>query len=129
MKGHVVLMATVLMLAGVLTMSAQVGTVSLTLQECIRLAQGNGPLGVIARSGFESKVSTYRSFAATQYPQLSLQGDVPGYYRSINPVVLPDGSTVFTPQSEASFFIGPQPHAKNTVHRWPTLAVVEYEPH
>jgi outer membrane protein TolC len=56
----------------------------------------------MAQSTFEGKRSAYQSFAATNYPQLSLQGDVPGYYRSINPIVLPDGSTVFTPQRQAS---------------------------
>jgi outer membrane protein TolC len=81
---------------------AQVESVALTLQDCIRLARANGPLGVIARSGFASKQSTYRSFTATFYPQLSLRGDVPGYSRSINPIVLPDGTTMFTLQSEAS---------------------------
>jgi outer membrane protein TolC len=81
---------------------AQDKKVNLTLQDCIRLARANGPLGVMARNAFESKQSGYRSFDATYYPQLSLQGDVPGYSHSINPIVLPDGSTIFTPQSEAS---------------------------
>jgi len=90
------------MLVDVLTLTAQVRTTSLTLQDCIRLARANGPLGVMARSAFENKEATYRSFSATNYPQLSLQGDVPGYYHSINPIVMPDGSTIFTPQSEAS---------------------------
>lgn len=82
--------------------SAQVDTLYLTLQDCIRRARENGPLGVMARSAFESKESSHESFIATFYPQLSLQGDVPGYTHSINPIVLPDGTTIFTPQSEAS---------------------------
>jgi len=102
MNGYIMLMLAFLVLVDVTTVSAQRGPVSLTLQDCIRLAQANGPLGVMARSAFDSRVSAYRSFAATHYPQLSLQGDVPGYYHSINPIVLPDGSTAFTPQSEAS---------------------------
>jgi outer membrane protein TolC len=81
---------------------AQVDTTYLTLQDCIRLARANGPLGVMARSMYENRQSTYKSFAATFYPQLTLQGDVPGYTHSINPIVLPDGTTFFTPQSEAS---------------------------
>ena len=81
---------------------AQQDTTYLTLQECIRLAHENGPLGSIAHSTFESKRSAYQSFAATLYPQLSLRGEMPGYSRSIIPIVLPDGSTVFTPQSQAS---------------------------
>ncbi len=84
------------------TARAQVDTTYLTLQECIRLARENGPLGSMARSAFERKEFAYRSFIASLYPQLSLQGELPGYTRSINPIILPDGSTVFTPQSQAS---------------------------
>jgi outer membrane protein len=86
----------------VFTVSAQVQPKTLTLRECIRLARANGPLGVMAQSAFESRRSSYNSFTAMDYPQLSLQGDVPGYFRSINPIVLPDGSTIFTPQTQAS---------------------------
>jgi outer membrane protein TolC len=56
----------------------------------------------MARSAFEGKQSTHQSFTATFYPQLTLQGDVPAYTHSINPIVLPDGTTIFTPQSEAN---------------------------
>jgi outer membrane protein len=81
---------------------AQVVPLRLTLSECIRLARENGPLGVIARATFENKQAAYNAFEAGNYPQLSLQGDVPGYFRSINPIVLPDGTTIFSPQSQAS---------------------------
>ena len=81
---------------------AQVDTTVLTLQDCIRLARENSPLGVMARSAYESKNSSYESFRASLYPQLSLQGEAPGYSRSINPIILPDGSSVFTAQSQAS---------------------------
>ena len=91
-----------LLVLDAMSVSAQVQPLPMTLQECIRLARANGPLGVMAQSAFESRRSAYISFAAANYPQLSLQGDVPGYYRSINPIVLPDGSTVFTPQRQAS---------------------------
>jgi outer membrane protein TolC len=82
--------------------SAQVDTLSLTLGECIRLAREKGPLGVMARSAFETRESSHDAFMATFYPQLTLEGDVPGYTHSINPIVLPDGTTIFTPQSEAN---------------------------
>lgn len=98
--------AVLLLLAAPFGARAQEGAISLTLQECIRLAQTNGPFGAMARSAYERKVATHSSFAATHLPQLSLQGEAPGYYRSINPVVLPDGATVFTPQSEASSSLG-----------------------
>jgi outer membrane protein TolC len=81
---------------------AQSDTTYLSLQDCIRLARANGPLGAMARSAYDSKYATHKAFAASYYPQLSLRGDVPGYYRSINTITLPDGSTIFTPQSQAS---------------------------
>ena len=87
------------LLAGLLP--AQTPT-SLTLQDCIRMARLNGPLGTIARRSYEVKQFNYRAFNSSLYPQLSLQGDMPGYYRSINSIILPDGSTVFTPQSQAT---------------------------
>ena len=102
MKNTPRLTLALLLILNAFTAPAQIQHVALTLKECIRLARANGPLGVMAQSTFESRRSAYRSFAATNYPQLSLQGDVPGYYRSINPIVLPDGSTVFTPQRQAS---------------------------
>lgn len=81
---------------------AQVDTLRLTLRDCIRMAQEQGPLGAIAHHAYEARRSRYASFRAGLLPQLSLQGDVPGYYSAINPIVLPDGTTVFTPQREAS---------------------------
>ena len=102
MKNTPRLTLALLLVLDAFTAPAQIQHVALTLKECIRLARANGPLGVMAQGTFESKRSAYQSFAATNYPQLSLQGDVPGYYRSINPIVLPDGSTVFTPQRQAS---------------------------
>jgi outer membrane protein TolC len=102
MKRSIALKLSALCVLSAAAVSAQVQPLPLTLLECIRLARANGPLGVMAHSTFESRRSSYLSFTATNYPQLSLQGDVPGYFRSINPVVLPDGSTVFTPQSQAS---------------------------
>ncbi len=102
MRHKTLLSLAALLLLGSLRATAQRDTIYLTLQECIRLARANGPLGVMARNSFESRQSAYRSFVAGNYPQLSLQGEVPGYSRSINPIVLPDGSLVFTPQSQAS---------------------------
>jgi outer membrane protein TolC len=81
---------------------AQADTTYLSLQDCIRLSRANGPLGLIARNAYQSKQASYNSFSATYLPQLTLRGDVPGYYSSINAITLPDGSSIFTPQSQAS---------------------------
>jgi outer membrane protein TolC len=102
MKSRILLPLTLLLFAGTFRATAQKDTTYLTLTECIHLARANGPLAAMALKSFESKQSTYRSYSATMYPQLNLQGDVPGFYRSITPITLPDGSIVFTPQSQAS---------------------------
>jgi outer membrane protein TolC len=92
----------VLLLPGSVSSFAQVDTTYLTLQDCIRLARVNGPAGSMARSAYEGKQSSYKSFIASYYPQLLLRGDIPGYNRSINAITLPDGSSIYTPQSQAS---------------------------
>lgn len=102
MKNRTPLPFCILLLFGTLEALAQTDTTYLTLRDCIRLARANGPLAAMAHHAYESKQSSYRSFSATLYPQLTLQGDVPGFYRSITPIILPDGSTVFTPQSQAN---------------------------
>jgi len=81
---------------------APADTIALTLADCIRMAQMKGPPGMAARLSYEAKKFRYDSFTASFLPQLSLRGDLPGYYRSINTVILPDGTSIFTPQSQAS---------------------------
>lgn len=95
-------MLIILVLLGASLSLAQVDTTYLSLHDCIRLARANGPLGVIARSAYDNKQASYRSFTASYLPQFSLRGDVPGYFSTINPITLPDGSSIFTPQRQAS---------------------------
>ena len=102
MNTRLLLSAIVFLLLGASRSQAQVDTTYLTLHDCIRLARANGPLGAIARDAYESKEASHRAFVALYYPQLSLMGDVPGYYRSINQITLPDGTLIFTPQSQAT---------------------------
>jgi outer membrane protein TolC len=102
MKTRPLLLLSILLVCWASGAAAQSDTTYLSLQDCIRLARLNGPLGTIARSTYDSKEATNKAFFASYLPQLSLRGDVPGYYRSINAITLPDGSTIFTPQSQAS---------------------------
>jgi outer membrane protein TolC len=106
MKARPRIFLSALLYSWVACASAQTDTTYLSLHDCIRLARANGPLGSMARSTFDSKEAANKAFVATYYPQLSLTGDVPGYYRSINAITLPDGSTIFTPQSQASSRVG-----------------------
>jgi outer membrane protein TolC len=102
MKTRPHLLLIILVLLGPSRSLAQADTTYLSLQDCIRLARANGPLGTIARSVYDSKQATNSAFTASYLPQLYLRGDVPGYYSSINAITLPDGSQIFTPQSQAS---------------------------
>lgn len=81
---------------------AQTDTLALTLDACVSTALRGGPAVTVARELFISQTESYNSFRSTLYPQLSLQGQAPGYVRSISSIVQPDGTTIFTPQSQAS---------------------------
>ena len=82
--------------------SAQQDTLTLTLNSCVQTALHGGPAVTIARELFTSQTESYSSFRSLLYPQLSLQGQAPGFFRSITSVIQPDGTTKFTPQSQAS---------------------------
>jgi outer membrane protein TolC len=88
-----------LLLAGVV--SAQKKN-DLTLDQCLDLVRKNGPNAQIARDTYRSKTYTYRSFNAGLLPQVVLSGTVPNYSRSIIPVIQPDGTTKYVPQSQAN---------------------------
>lgn len=75
--------------------------VSLSLEECVRLAHENGPASEIARSAYVSRFHRYESFHSGLLPQLSLQGTLPNIERAINSITQPDGSLLFRSQSQA----------------------------
>jgi outer membrane protein TolC len=84
------------------TMYAQsTDTLVLTLNECIRMGQENGPLSDMARSAYGSKKSRYRAFTAGFLPQLSIVADAPQFIRTINSITQPDGSNTFLLQRQA----------------------------
>jgi len=89
-------------LCGSASLVAQQDTLSLTLAQCIRSALERGPAVERARELFTSQTESYNSFRSLLYPQLRLQGEAPGFVRSISSIVQPDGTTLFTPQSQAS---------------------------
>lgn len=80
--------------------SAQSDTLTLTLDEALRLARKQSPSVKIARSNFEVSYWSYRSSQADYLPQLSLTGSVPGLQREITQVEQPDGSVLFQQKSQ-----------------------------
>lgn len=79
-----------------------VGTLS--LQECITVAQDQSAIANAARYALVSSKWEYESFEADLLPSLSLSGDAPGYNKSIFSNVLDNGQVTFSSrtQSEAS---------------------------
>jgi len=75
--------------------------ISLSLDQCIAIAQKNSPASKVAHAQYESMVWDYRAFNAGLLPQLSLDIVAPQYNSSINPIVLDDGTTRFITQQQA----------------------------
>ena len=74
----------------------------LTLQQCIDLARKNGPNVKMAKNTFRNRTFMYRSFNSGLLPQITLTGTVPDFSRAIVPVIQPDGTTQYVPQSQAN---------------------------
>ncbi|WP_142712531.1 TolC family protein [Fodinibius sediminis] len=79
-----------------------VGTLS--LQECISIAQDQSAVANAARYALVASKWQYESFQSDLLPSLSLSGDAPGYNKSIFSNVLDNGQVTFSSrtQSEAS---------------------------
>lgn len=77
---------------------------TLTLQDCIQIAQDQSAIANAARYALVASQWEYQSFNADLLPSLSLSGDAPGYNKSIFSNVLDNGQVTFSSrtQSEAS---------------------------
>lgn len=72
----------------------------MTLQQAVSLAQEHGQSARAALATLEANRWRDRAFGASLMPQLSLAGQVPNLNRAIIPVIQPDGTTQFVPQSQ-----------------------------
>ncbi|MDC1068340.1 TolC family protein, partial [Candidatus Kapabacteria bacterium] len=90
----------------------------MSLKECIRLAQDKSSPGIAVKNRYKSRKNNFNSFKTNLLPQLSLDLNVPSLFRSIDEVVQPDGSRLFTPQyrisSNASFNLSQEIVPTNT---------------
>lgn len=76
---------------------------TLSLQECIQIAQDQSPVANAARYGLIASKWQYRSFRADLLPDLSLGGDAPNYSRSLQQQFSDGGFEYFdVTQSDAS---------------------------
>ncbi len=71
-----------------------------TLRDAVERAQRQGLQAKAAVAQRNAARQRDRAFAGALLPQLSLNGNLPVYNRSIIPVLQPDGSTVFRPQQQ-----------------------------
>ena len=78
----------------------------LTLQQAIELAQKQGLQAQAIASTRDAARWRDRAFNSRLMPQLSLTGTVPSYLRSIDPVIQPDGTTLYRPRRETTSLLG-----------------------
>jgi outer membrane protein len=69
----------------------------LILKEVVSLAKDNSIAAKQAVTTRETKYWQWRTYKSNYQPQLSLNGNLPGYSKTSSPVVQPDGTIVFQP--------------------------------
>ena len=74
----------------------------LTLEQAIAMAQSNGHQARAAMATRDAAVYRNREYHSRLLPQLSMNGTIPSYNRSIIQVVQPDGTTLFRPQDQTN---------------------------
>jgi outer membrane protein len=72
-------------------------TVRLSLKQVVEMAKGNSIAAKQAITVRETKYWQWRTFKSNYQPQLSLSGILPGYSKTTQPVLQPDGTIVFQP--------------------------------
>lgn len=81
------------------TLFSQVEKVDISLDEVISIAQGEAPRALIAQTRFSNNYWRYQSFLANYKPQLVLVSTIPDLNRSIDNIILPDGTERFINRS------------------------------
>ena len=87
-------------LSGITSLTLARDTLRLSLTAAIRLAQERGPVARSSAQQFQNREHGYRAFRAGFLPQLTIQGDLPGYTRSISSVTQPDGTQEYRRQQQ-----------------------------
>lgn len=76
---------------------AQSDTLRLSLGDVVELAKGGSIESKQATTTRETKYWQWRSFKSNYAPQLSLSGTLPGYSKTNQQVIQPDGTVLFQP--------------------------------
>lgn len=80
-------------------------TLSLTLDEAVRMARENSPAALSAKHNFRASYWNWRSYRGDQLPSLTLASS-PELNRTIRPVLQPDGTEVFKKQDQLYTNVG-----------------------
>ena len=79
----------------------------MTLQQAIEIAQRQGLQATAVVNARDAARWRDRAFNASRFmPQLSLTGTVPSHVNAIDPVIQPDGTTLYRPRRETSSDLG-----------------------
>jgi outer membrane protein len=70
-------------------------TIRLSLRDVVELAKGNSIAAKQSITTRETKYWQWRTYKSNYQPQLSLNGNLPGYSKTSTPVVQPDGAILF----------------------------------
>jgi outer membrane protein TolC len=68
-----------------------------TIEDVIARAKGQSPASKRAETLKENRYWNYRNYKASFNPQLRLDGTVPSYYKTVNPILQPDGTYRYLP--------------------------------
>ncbi|MFI5148349.1 MAG: TolC family protein [Bacteroidia bacterium] len=77
-----------------------------SLKDVIALATGQSPASKLASTNFNTKYWQYRFYESNYLPQVGLNATLPYLNRAINPIIQPDGTSKFLPQSLLTNSVG-----------------------
>ncbi len=89
------------LLIGTFTSTPAADTLHLDLPQCIDRAKHFSATARAIRLDYASQCADHDAARADYLPQLSLNASLPGYTRAIIPVLQPDGSYRYVPQTQA----------------------------
>lgn len=78
----------------------------LTMEEVVRISQSDAPDIQLAKTRLSNRYWSYQSFLADYRPRIGLNANLPNLNRSIDAIVLPDGSEAFIQRALMNTSIG-----------------------
>jgi outer membrane protein TolC len=100
------LRAIIIMLITLIILKSQfrlIAQTTLTLENCIRMAQEHSPDAKHAKNDYLDAWYQFRLYKKSYLPTLSLSGTLPAFNRSISKITMPDGSEAFVSQSFGNY--------------------------